>query len=594
MRKCFASSRVSLLFSAVGNCRRASLCLGNWAALLAIAFLSAVLIGSPLPVRAQSASAAISYQGMLTDRLGPARGKFDLGFTLKDDPIAGKTVGQPILVRGLEITDGLFTANLNFGPDAFDGSGRWLELSVLPANSANAFAVLSPRQPITSAPYALRAVRAQTLQDGTIRDPIFLGTTFDYPLDLFADNQRVLRLVPNAVSPSLVGGFAGNLIEVSPGSIIAGGGAEFCINTIKAGSDYSAIGGGRCNSIGPASPVCVISGGQTNSIATFNVCSTIGGGCGNAIGSQSSYSTIGGGRRNYAGTDLSGGTIAGGEENQMLSSANNGTIGGGSGNFIDAFAARSTVSGGGGNQIGFTALNASIAGGGSNTVSSRGDFSAVGGGSANLIGASAKSATIPGGSGNRIADFASYSFAAGRRAAANHLGSLVWGDATDATVSSAASNSVTFRASGGVRFFSSTDTTAPAPGVTLAAGASSWSTISDRQAKKDFAPVDTSAILERLTQVPVQQWHYRWESDTSTPHMGPTAQDFKGAFYPGRDDRSITTLEFDGVALAAIQGLNRKLEEKAAKLEADNAALRESLADLKRMVESMAKPAGRE
>ena len=38
------------------------------------------------------------------------------------------------------------------------------------------------------------------------------------------------------------------------------------------------------------------------------------------------------------------------------------------------------------------------------------------------------------------------------------------------------------------------------------------------------------------------------------------AQDFKAAFYRGRDDNVITTLEFNGMELAAIQGLNEKVE----------------------------------
>ena len=38
------------------------------------------------------------------------------------------------------------------------------------------------------------------------------------------------------------------------------------------------------------------------------------------------------------------------------------------------------------------------------------------------------------------------------------------------------------------------------------------------------------------------------------------AQDFKAAFYRGRDDKVITTLEFNGMELAAIQGLNEKVE----------------------------------
>jgi len=79
------------------------------------------------------------------------------------------------------------------------------------------------------------------------------------------------------------------------------------------------------------------------------------------------------------------------------------------------------------------------------------------------------------------------------------------------------------------------------------------------------------------------------------------AQDFKGAFYPGRDDKSITTLEFDGVELAAIQGLNQKLDETRAESQsqdAEIAALKEKagkvdllekrLADLEQTVQALA------
>ena len=46
-------------------------------------------------------------------------------------------------------------------------------------------------------------------------------------------------------------------------------------------------------------------------------------------------------------------------------------------------------------------------------------------------------------------------------------------------------------------FFSSADTAPPAPGVNLPAGASAWSTISDRASKGNFAPVDGQALLAR-------------------------------------------------------------------------------------------------
>jgi uncharacterized coiled-coil protein SlyX len=61
------------------------------------------------------------------------------------------------------------------------------------------------------------------------------------------------------------------------------------------------------------------------------------------------------------------------------------------------------------------------------------------------------------------------------------------------------------------------------------------------------------------------------------------AQDFKAAFYPGTDDKTITTQEADGVALAAIQGLNQKLTDKEAEL----AAQREQLGSLQERLKSL-------
>jgi hypothetical protein len=107
--------------------------------------------------------------------------------------------------------------------------------------------------------------------------------------------------------------------------------------------------------------------------------------------------------------------------------------------------------------------------------------------------------------------------------------------------------------------------------------------VSDRNAKKNFQSVDTVAVLEKLAAIPIERWNYQWEKDGDVPHLGPMAQDFKGAFYPGRDDKTISMLEFDGVALAAIQGLNQKLEEKDVEIQ----ALKQSVAELKQLVSQL-------
>jgi hypothetical protein len=66
--------------------------------------------------------------------------------------------------------------------------------------------------------------------------------------------------------------------------------------------------------------------------------------------------------------------------------------------------------------------------------------------------------------------------------------------------------------------------------------------------------VDKQALLRRLIRVPIERWSYKAQG-LSIVHMGPTAQDFSRAFGLGEDNRHITTVDADGVALAAIQGL---------------------------------------
>lgn len=94
-----------------------------------------------------------------------------------------------------------------------------------------------------------------------------------------------------------------------------------------------------------------------------------------------------------------------------------------------------TVGGGSNNQ----------AGDNSGTTSGR-QGATVGGGGGNT--ASGFYATIPGGSDN-IAE-GSFSFAAGKRAKANHDGAFVWGDSQDADVASTKTNQLVIRARGGV------------------------------------------------------------------------------------------------------------------------------------------------
>ncbi len=137
--------------------------------------------------------------------------------------------------------------------------------------------------------------------------------------------------------------------------------------------------------------------------------------------------------------------------------------------------------------------------------------------------------------------------------------------------------------SGGARFFSNSAATT---GVLLAPGGGSWSSVSDRDSKENLSAVDPQAVLEAVVAMPIATWNYKAQDD-SIRHMGPMAQDFHAAFGLGVSDKLIDTIDPDGVALAAIQGLHAELEERLAEKDAEIAELRSASEDLRERLERL-------
>jgi hypothetical protein len=94
--------------------------------------------------------------------------------------------------------------------------------------------------------------------------------------------------------------------------------------------------------------------------------------------------------------------------------------------------------------------------------------------------------------------------------------------------------------------------------------------------------VDGLEILQGLSGVPIFTWNGQGQ-DPSIRHMGPMAQDFYATFGLGQDDKHIATIDLDGVALAAIQALDQRSQEQAARiqaLEAENATRQQQIDEL--------------
>ena len=310
-------------------------------------------------------------------------------------------------------------------------------------------------------------------------------------------------------------------------------------------ADYATIAGGGCVTPGDQR-TCnrvtdrfgVIGGGGANEVGNAN-----------AISTDAPYATVSGGLSNVASEQYS--AVGGGFDNEATDDG-------------------AVVAGGVGNHA--LGLNAVVAGGNDNYA--RGERAAVGGGRLNE--ANGGFATIPGGYGNVASGL--YSFAAGYQAKANNPGCFVWADNSTLTpVLCGNDYRWVARASGGVYFYTTPGMTA---GVRVPAGGGAWSSISDRNVKENFTPAGAADILARVATLSVSTWNYKTQT-AEIRHIGPTAQDFYAAFGLGEDEQFISTVDADGVALAAIQGLYQLAQEQGAQinqLQADNARLEAQLA----------------
>lgn len=255
-----------------------------------------------------------------------------------------------------------------------------------------------------------------------------------------------------------------------------------------------------------------------------------------------------------------------------------------------------TVAGGAGNRAGDatgaidSASLATVGGGLGNTAS--GSLSTVAGGLFNV--ASAYAATVPGGFENTALGEAS--FAAGKFAIAGGDGSFAWADGSGWIFDpsngpggwgSNRANTFSVRATGGVWFLTGVDSLTGHPtvgaGVEVLPGNGAWTTYSDRNGKDDIEAVDPDTVLKKLVATPVATWRWKGE-DARFRHMGPMAQDFYAAFHLGADDRHIVTVDAEGVALAAIQGLNAKLETRLAEKDKQLEDQQREIAELRERV----------
>ncbi len=179
---------------------------------------------------------AISYQGRLTQGGVPVDALADMQFTLWDVETGGTTpIAGPLALDGangsppVDVVEGLFTVELDFGADAFTGEERWLEIQVRVPAGSGLYTTRLPRQPLTATPYALALPALRTVETG--------GTA------------------------NVIGGHADNDVPVGLEGVTISGGGGAVGQQHQAAGDFATVAGGRQNIAGAFG---VVSGGEAN------------------------------------------------------------------------------------------------------------------------------------------------------------------------------------------------------------------------------------------------------------------------------------------------------------------------------------------
>ncbi len=393
---------------------------------------------------------------------------------------------------------------------------------------------------------------------------------------------------------SFIGGGHDNTASAA-GAVIGGGGYDGTMTSGNIIQDNAAtIGGGLANVIPSGGTYAVIGGGQNNT--NSSAYSTIGGGFRNLAlpGSLNEYfATIGGGFYNTASNRAA--TVSGGEQNTASNAR--ATVGGGYAN--TASGPYATVGGGLGNQA--TATYATVPGGLDNTAGGTNSFAAGQQAQAlhqgAFVWADSQAATFASTAANQFLIRAEGYVGVNTNGpvAPLHVVGARTGSSSqpiamieNLDTSSSSSSALRVIAHGGPTQGALSVSTAWPSGGTAPTNvliaqfgnqngyvsqldndgnwtATSFVTSSDRNAKENFQSIAPRDVLDRVSRLPISRWNYK--VDKRSEHIGPMAQDFHAAFKVGMDDKHIATVDEEGVALAAIQGLNEKLNEKDAEIE---------------------------
>ena len=326
--------------------------------LASISLLAVILFSGATTTMAQGSS--FTYQGRLTESTKPADGLFDMQFKIFDTATVGTGIqqGSTITNSSVQVTNAVFAVQLDFGAAVFDGSPRFLEISVRSAGSLDPYTVLSPRQPLSAAPYAIRSTTATnaTQLGGLTAGGFIQNTTSQQPgtsFNISGNGSLAGTLSAGVVNTGVQYNINGNRVLSAAGFF----------------NLFAGLGAGAANTTGSSNSFFGSNAGMANTTAC----------CNSFFGAFAGVSNNTGSSNSFFGADAGAGNTTGGGNSFF---GNNTGSGNSTGNFNSFFGYTTGES----NTTGFSNSFFGVAAGLENTVGSNNSFFGSEAGFSNITG----------------------------------------------------------------------------------------------------------------------------------------------------------------------------------------------------------------